>query len=373
MTSINLVAPSVLSSGSVKLLEPQEAPESSAHVSAVKSLISERTPASISVELLMDGAVESFLDAFRFEQHSLSEQLKAAELSENLEGKIRGYLEIAASEDSQDFSVFLIERCVQIARDFRVSSLLALALVALGHAELRRGRLRQAQRSFEEATSEISSGDLFRAASEAFVQTTWRVAEEISDSAVSEFRRAREVALKAELPSIGNCDLRLGRALHEISAFSEATVAFRRCLALADPVLVLETRAALAETLEAAQDFAGAKEQLEILLKVATEAGDLHSQSVGCLRLGLLLLGRVQQAQKNFGLDAHAHREDVQRAVELLELHYDLCRQLGAQDTALARLVLGIARATFRLPQYFHVVLNDLPALRAWKTRRLPL
>jgi tetratricopeptide (TPR) repeat protein len=331
----------------------------------------------------MEGAVESFLDVFRFNQHLVADQLRAAELSENVEGRIRGYLDVAsvASEDSKDFSVFLIERCVQIARDFRMSSLLALSLVSLGKAEFRRGRLKEAQRSFEQAVSEISSGpisELLKEASEAFVDTTWRIAEENSATAVSEYRRAREIAVRANLPTIGNCDLRLGIALHEVREYSEASEVLRRCMALASEIsdrsLELHARAALAENLESAQDFVGAKEQLEILMKVATDSGDLQSHSVGCLRLGLLLLGRVQQDQKSFGLDnAASNKENVERAVELLEMHYDLSRQLGAQDTALARLVLGIARATYRLPQYFNVILHDLNALKAWKCRRTPL
>ena len=382
MASINFKAASVAVSSVPKLLEATEGTTEREPALSGTSCSSDQTPASVSVELLMEGAVESFLDAFRFEQHAVAEQLKTAELCDNLDGKIKAYLEIAAvaSQDSKtpDFPVFLIERCVQLAQDFRVSSLHALSLVALGKAEVNRGRLREAQRDFEQACEESAAGPVFKEASEAFVHTTWGLAGG-SEISVLEFRRAREAALRANLGCLGECDLRLGSALHETGEFAEAAVVLRRCLEFAqtagDRKLELQTRAALAETLEAGKEQLGAKEQLEILLNIATESGDLHSQSIGCLRLGLLLLSRVQEEQKTFGLDADSGKitQEVERGVELLEMHYDLSRQLGAQDTALARLVLGIARATYRLPQYFHAVLADLPALTSWKCRRTPL
>merc|ERR1712217_691874 len=73
-------------------------------------------------------------------------------------------------------------------------------------------------------------------------------------------------------------------------------------------------RAALASAYEAIGNTAEAIKQLENLLNVASEAGELKAQASACLNLGILYNGRG----------------DHEKSVELLEQHFDLARQIGA-------------------------------------------
>jgi len=266
----------------------------------------------------------------------------------------------------------LISRCVQLARDDERHAELSLALVAQGKTQLRLGALYEAQQSFALALATIDS--VAKETSELFVTTSWRLAESLPPmDAVAEYRKAREEAGRAKILE-GLCDFKLGVSLQKIGEFQEASDVLQRALdygeANNDRVLVLESRAALAETCEALRDFKGAEEHLEILLEQSGH-DDLKGQSIGCLRLGLLLLGRVQEEQNTFGLDDKID-DKINRAVQLLENHYDLCRQI-THNHDMARLVLGVARATNKLPNYFDTILHNNNKLKAWKCQRTPL
>merc|ERR1711972_259082 len=95
--------------------------------------------------------------------------------------------------------------------------------------------------------------------------------------------------------------------------------------------------------------------QLENLLNVASEAGELQAQASACLNLGILYNGRG----------------DHEKSVELLERHFDLARQIGDRKLIdSARVVLGIVRGARNLKSYIGVVNNDLDKLLRWKSTR---
>jgi len=117
-------------------------------------------------------------------------------------------------------------------------------------------------------------------------------------------------------------------------------------------------RAALAQTYEVVGDVDSAIQQLELLLSVAAEAGELQVQAQACLNLGLL----------------YSEGDAYQLSVQLLERHFHLARQLSDRDLVdAARVILGMARGNGKLPQYVRVLCNDLPKLLDWKSRRVPL
>jgi len=117
-------------------------------------------------------------------------------------------------------------------------------------------------------------------------------------------------------------------------------------------------RAALAHAYEAVDNTQEAIKQLENLLNVASEAGELKAQASACLNLGMLYNGRG----------------DNEKSVELLEQHFDLARQLGDRKLIdSARVVLGMARGNGKLNAYIDLVNNDLDRLLKWKSKRMPL
>merc|ERR1711937_257808 len=93
-------------------------------------------------------------------------------------------------------------------------------------------------------------------------------------------------------------------------------------------------RAALAHADEAMGNAHEAIKQLENLLNVASEAGELKAQASACLNLGVLYNGRG----------------DHEKSVELLEQHFDLARQLGDRRLIdAARVVLGMVRGSGKM------------------------
>lgn len=117
-------------------------------------------------------------------------------------------------------------------------------------------------------------------------------------------------------------------------------------------------RAALAHAYEAMGNAHEAIKQLENLLNVASEAGELQAQASACLNLGILYNGRA----------------DHEKSVELLEQHFDLARQLGDRKLIdSARVVLGMVRGNGKLKAYIDLVNNDLDKLLKWKSKRMTL
>merc|ERR1712217_744565 len=117
-------------------------------------------------------------------------------------------------------------------------------------------------------------------------------------------------------------------------------------------------RAALAQAYEAIGNTAEAIKQLENLLNVASEAGELKAQASACLNLGILYTGRG----------------DHEKSVELLEQHFDLARQIGDRKLIdSARVVLGMVRGNGKLKSYIDLVNNDLDKLLKWKSKRMTL
>merc|ERR1712000_431840 len=117
-------------------------------------------------------------------------------------------------------------------------------------------------------------------------------------------------------------------------------------------------RAALAHAYEAMGNAHEAIKQLENLLNVANEAGELKAQASACLNLGILYSGRG----------------DHEKSVELLEQHFDLARQLGDRKLIdSARVVLGMVRGNGKLKNYIDLVNNDLEKLLRWKSKRMTL
>merc|ERR1712151_1205766 len=117
-------------------------------------------------------------------------------------------------------------------------------------------------------------------------------------------------------------------------------------------------RAALAHAYEAIGSTQEAIKQLENLLNVASEAGELKAQASACRNLGILYNGRG----------------DHEKSVELLEQHFDLARQIGYRRLIdSARVVLGMVRGNGKLKSYIDLVNNDLDKLLKWKSKRATL
>lgn len=98
--------------------------------------------------------------------------------------------------------------------------------------------------------------------------------------------------------------------------------------------------------------------QLEQLLAVANDAGELEAQAGACLNLGLL----------------YNDNGDSEKSIELLEQHFDLARQIG--DRRLidsARVILGMARGNGKIDRYIHAINIDCDKLIKWKSKRTPL
>merc|ERR1711988_1302549 len=103
---------------------------------------------------------------------------------------------------------------------------------------------------------------------------------------------------------------------------------------------------------------AEAIKQLENLLNVASEAGELKAQASACLNLGIL----------------YSSRGDHDKSVELLEQHFDLARQLGDRKLIdSARVVLGMVRGNGKIKHFIDIVNNDLERLLKWKSKRVSL
>merc|ERR1719213_891332 len=112
-------------------------------------------------------------------------------------------------------------------------------------------------------------------------------------------------------------------------------------------------RGALAHAYEAVGNTQEAIKQLENLLNVASEAGELKAQASACLNLGILFNGRG----------------DHEKSVELLEQHFDLARQIGDRKLIdSARVVLGIVRGHGKLKAYIELVNSDIERLLRWKS-----
>ena len=110
-------------------------------------------------------------------------------------------------------------------------------------------------------------------------------------------------------------------------------------------------RAALAEAYEALGNRTEAIQQLEILLTVAAETGEVRAQAQACLNLGILYGESRNDASQLEDAEAY------DKSIQLLEKHFDLVRQLG--DTELidsARTILGMARGNGKLDLYMNIV-----------------
>merc|ERR1711988_1294602 len=103
---------------------------------------------------------------------------------------------------------------------------------------------------------------------------------------------------------------------------------------------------------------AEAIKQLETLLTVASDAGEVRAQASACLNLGML----------------YSSRGDHEKSVELLEQHFDLARQLGDRKLIdSARVVLGMVRGNGKIKHFIDIVNNDLERLLKWKSKRVSL
>lgn len=136
-----------------------------------------------------------------------------------------------------------------------------------------------------------------------------------------------------------------------------------------DQVGEAAARAALADAYEALGAVADAIQQLEILLTVAGECGEVRAQAQACLNLGVLY-GEAQST----GVSEIGGAEAYNKSIQLLEKHFDLARQLGDRELIdAARVILGMARGNGKLDLYMNVVRNDMVKLLDWKARRVNL
>merc|ERR1711959_745867 len=112
----------------------------------------------------------------------------------------------------------------------------------------------------------------------------------------------------------GSACHKLGKSKYNTGNYEEAIDLQKQYLEICkthdDRVGESAARAALAHAYEAIGNTQEAIKQLENLLNVASEAGELQAQASACLNLGILYNGR----------------SDHEKSVELLEQHFDLAR-----------------------------------------------
>eukprot|EP00747_Dinoflagellata_sp_TGD_P168980 gnl/TRDRNA2_/TRDRNA2_196716_c0_seq1.p1 gnl/TRDRNA2_/TRDRNA2_196716_c0~~gnl/TRDRNA2_/TRDRNA2_196716_c0_seq1.p1 ORF type:complete len:484 (-),score=119.59 gnl/TRDRNA2_/TRDRNA2_196716_c0_seq1:66-1448(-) len=353
------------------------------------------------IDLLMVGCVQSFVDFFYITHRKsmpsdspletetkdadipeetlifLKETLETAETSrrmKNYQHCFESYNVLAEYfEKVSDLksAMYFHQRCSDVAAEVDAHESIAKANLNLGTCEEKASNWQSAMQYHERALQIATAADSLPLQIKAASRLT-NVYQILAEQCEKENKDSNATALYerclgcAQLSKDATLE---GTACHKLglskykTGFYEPAIELQKqyldiCRTHDDRIGESAARAALAQAYEAVGNVAEAIKQLENLLNVASEAGELKAQASACLNLGVLYNGRG----------------DHEKSVELLEQHFDLARQLG--DRRLidsARVVLGMARGNGRLNAYVDLINNDLDKLLRWKSKRVML
>jgi len=353
------------------------------------------------IDLLMVGCVQSFVDFFYIthrkgaptenptEQETkdvdipeetlvfLKETLETAESarrSKNYQHCFESYNVLAEYfEKASDLksAMYFYQRCADVASEVDARESISKANLNLGTCEEKGNNWNSAMQYHERALTIATSADSLPLQIKAASRLT-HVYQVLAEKCEKENRDADATQLYERCLSCAQLskDATLeGTACHKLGLSKYKTGHYEPAIDLQKQYLDIcrmhddrigesAARAALAHAYEAMGNAHEAIKQLENLLNVASEAGELQAQASACLNLGILYNGRA----------------DHEKSVELLEQHFDLARQLGDRKLIdSARVVLGMVRGNGKLKAYVDLVNNDLDKLLKWKSKRMTL
>jgi len=354
------------------------------------------------IDLLMVGCVQSFVDFFYIthrksastadnplEQESkdldipeetlifLKETLETAETarrSKNYQHCFESYNVLAEYfEKVPDLksAMYFYKRCADVASDVDAQQSISKANLNLGICEEKANNWNSAMQYHEKALHIATSADSLPLQIKAASRLThvYQILaekcekENRDNEATEKYERCLSCAqLSKDATLEGTACHKLGLSKYKTGHYEPAIELQKQYLDICrvhdDRIGESAARAALAHAYEAIGNTAEAIKQLENLLNVASEAGELQAQASACLNLGILYNGRG----------------DHEKSVELLEQHFDLARQLGDRKLIdSARVVLGMVRGNGKLRAYIDLVNNDLDKLLKWKSKRMTL
>mmetsp|Transcript_48171 Transcript_48171/g.111601 ORF Transcript_48171/g.111601 Transcript_48171/m.111601 type:complete len:401 (-) Transcript_48171:140-1342(-) len=353
------------------------------------------------IDLLMVGCVQSFVDFFYIthrksaaSENPLEQEPKEVEFPENTLIFLKDTLETAESARragnyqpcfegynslAEYFgkvpdlrsAMYFYQRCSDVATEVNARESIAKANLNLGTCEEEASNWQSAMEFHEKALQIATTSDSLPLQIKAASHLT-HVYQVLAEKCEKESRDTDATALYERCLSCaqlskdayleGTACHKLGLSKHKTGHYDGAIELQKKYLEICrlhdDRVGESAARAALAHAYEAIDQTQEAIKQLENLLTVASEAGELKAQASACLNLGILYSGRG----------------DHEKSVELLEQHFDLARQIG--DRRLidsARVVLGMVRGNGKLKSYIDLVNNDLDKLLKWKSKRSTL
>jgi len=353
------------------------------------------------IDLLMVGCVQSFVDFFYIthrksvpsenplEQETkdvaipeetlifLKETLETAESarrSKNYQHCFESYNVLAEYfEKVPDLrsAMYFYQRCADVASEVDARESISKANLHLGTCEEKGNNWQSAMQFHERALHLATSADSLPLQIRSASRLTY-VYQILAEQCEKENRNAEATSLYERCLSCaqlskdasleGTACHNLGKSKYKTGHYEPAIELQKQYLDICrmhdDRVGESAARAALALAYEAVGNAGEAIKQLENLLNVASEGGELKAQANACLNLGML----------------YKDRGDHAKSVELLEQHFDLARQLGDRNLIdSARVVLGMVRGHGKLKTYIDLVNNDLEKLLKWKSKRMTL
>ncbi|CAD7936277.1 unnamed protein product [Amoebophrya sp. A25] len=357
---------------------------------------------SYCIDLLIEGCVDSFVDFLKITHNApgaeavgggekkagakkldivyLKDTLEKAETNRramNYNTAVDGYNGLAEYFDKigeTKSSRYFFERCIAVAQEAGASDALAKANLNMGMCEEKLLNW-EAAMGYHETALELSSASektlplqiksafqlctVYKILAEKYLASKTpsleeiRAASDLFEKCVACAKLAKDAKLEGQ-----NCH-QLGKVKILYGEYDESIRLQKQylefCERQKDRSGEANARAALAQAYEALGHTKEAMNQLERLLVVAAEAGEVEAQAQACLNLGLL-----------YGEDP--------KAITLLERHFKLVTELQDRDLIdAARVILGMTKGKAQFGQYMNLVQNDLRSLLAWKTRREPI
>lgn len=355
----------------------------------------------LSIDLLMVGCVQSFIDFFYITHRKLSsvqnplgegsldvhipeetlvffkDTLESAETARRMKNYHHCFEHYNVLSDYFEkmsdlrTAMYFYARCSEVATEVDARESIAKANLNLGLCEEKQSHWEEAMKYHEKALLIANQADSLplqiRSASR-LVHVYRTLAEKcekankLEDATVFYERCLHCARLSKDSALEGDACHRLGKAKHNLGNYDKAielqTAYLDMAKTLDDRAGEAAARAALAHAYEAIGNKKEAINHLECLLNVANDAGELQAQVSACLNLGLLYHDRCE----------------FEKSVELLEQHFDLARQLGDRKLIdSARVILGMARGHGKMGSYVNMINTDLPKLLLWKSKRIPL
>jgi tetratricopeptide (TPR) repeat protein len=310
-------------------------------------------PASASVELLSSGCIDTFIDTFNLNDAVLSRTLAAAESCSDPAEKIKLLLSVADSKLKDK----ILSQAEEVAKGH--SDLLGVAKMHIADAKM---KMDDFQGALDECKQALNLAGSVTSIQQGFVKTVIEAASLVSESpgkqSVAWIIEYLESALHLNPPSdqLQSIKYFLAKAYNKTKDYKKSIQLCKEYLreSRKESVEEFKGRYLLADSYEAIDEIGLCIEELEILLTFQ----DLDVQAEASLSLGIVLTFK---------------QIDQSRGVQLLELHYELTKQLHWYDkTDNARVILGLAKAKFNEALFFEATKN-LPKMLDWKLKRIPL